>query len=95
MLDLSQHRVGTRLQLRSLGFPGAPFEIGMGWAGVCGAAWEEGGQGRQTSAANGAPFSILTIQVQRRETSNFELPATLSTFDASWQPENNHRRPDG
>ena len=90
VLDLSQHRVGTRLELRSLGFSGAPFEMGMGMGmgmGMRGGGGMMGRMGRQTSMANGAPFSILTIEVQRRESSNFKLPATLSTFDASWQSE--------
>jgi FtsP/CotA-like multicopper oxidase with cupredoxin domain len=86
VLDLSHHPVGTRLQLRSLEFSGAPFEMGMGGMGMRGGGMM-GRMGQQTSTPNGAPFSILTIEVQRRESSNFKLPATLSTFDASWQSE--------
>jgi blue copper oxidase len=86
ILDLSRHPVDTSLQLQSLAFPSTPFEMGMGMGrGMRRGMGRMGGTGRQTSAANGAPFSILTIRVQRRETSNFELPATLSTFDASWR----------
>jgi FtsP/CotA-like multicopper oxidase with cupredoxin domain len=87
VLDLSQHPVGARLQLRSLEFSGAPFEMGMGMGMGMRGGGMMGRMGRQTSTPNGAPFSILTIQVQRRESSNFKLPATLSTFDASWQSE--------
>jgi FtsP/CotA-like multicopper oxidase with cupredoxin domain len=86
LLDLSQHPVGANLQLRSLAFPGAPFEMGMGM-GMGRGAGRMGRAGRQTSMPNGAPFPILTIQVQRRESSTLKLPATLSTFDASWRPE--------
>jgi FtsP/CotA-like multicopper oxidase with cupredoxin domain len=89
VLDLSGHTVGTSLELRSLSFPSAPFEMGMGM-GMMGMRRGAGGTGRaggQTSPANGAPLSILTIHVQRRESAPFKLPATLSTFDASWQPE--------
>jgi FtsP/CotA-like multicopper oxidase with cupredoxin domain len=92
ILDLSRHPVGTSLQLRSLAFPSAPFEIGMGMGMGMGRGMRPGGMGRmggtgrQASPANGTPFAILTIRVQRRESSNLELPATLSTFDASWHP---------
>jgi FtsP/CotA-like multicopper oxidase with cupredoxin domain len=88
VLDLSQHPVGTRLQLRSLEFSGAPFQMGMGMGmGMRGRAGMMGRMRQQTSTANGAPSSILTIEVQRRASSNFKLPATLSTFDTSWQSE--------
>jgi FtsP/CotA-like multicopper oxidase with cupredoxin domain len=86
ILDLNRHPVGTILQLRSLAFPGAPFEIGMRGMGMGRGVGRMGRGGRQTSTANGSPFTILTIHVQRRESSSFELPATLSTFD-SWRPE--------
>lgn len=83
MLDLSQHRIGTSLALRSLPFSGAEFGMGMGM----GMGRGMGRMMRGASAVpNGAPLAILTILVQRRETSDFHLPAKLSTFDASWQP---------
>jgi FtsP/CotA-like multicopper oxidase with cupredoxin domain len=87
ILDLSRHAVGSSLELGSLPFSSTPFEMGMGMMGMGRGPGGMGRAGRQTSATNGAPFSILTIQVQRRESSTFKLPATLSTFDASWQPE--------
>jgi len=93
VLDLSRHPVGTSLQLRSLAFPSAPFEVSMGMGMMGRGARSMGRAGRQTSTANGAPFSILTIRVQRRESSNFELPANLSTFDASWRPQRVDRSP--
>jgi len=87
ILDLSGHATGTSLELRSLPFSSAPFEMGMGMGMMGRGGRMMGSMGRQASLANGAPFSILTIQVQRRESSTFELPATLSSFDTSWQPE--------
>jgi FtsP/CotA-like multicopper oxidase with cupredoxin domain len=81
ILDLSQHRIGSSLALRSLPFSGVESVMGMGMGRGM------GGMMRGASALpNGAPLSILTIQVQRRETSDFHLPATLSTFEASWRP---------
>jgi len=81
ILDLSQHRIGSNLALRSLPFSGVESSMGMGMGR---------GMGRMMRGAsalpNGAPLSILTVRVQRRETSDFHLPAKLSTFDGSWQP---------
>jgi len=83
ILDLSQHRIGTTLTLRSLPFSGVDFGMGMGM----GMGRGMGGMMRGAGAIpNGAPLSILKVQVQRRETSDFRLPDKLSTFDASWQP---------
>ena len=80
ILDLRSHRIGTSVSLRSLPFSGVESSMGMGMGA---------GMGRMMSAGavpTGAPLSILTVQVQRSETSDFQLPARLSTFDASWQP---------
>ena len=81
ILDLSQHRIGSSLALRSLPFSGVESSMGMGMGR---------GMGRMmrgaSSIPNGAPLSILTVHVQRRDVSDFHLPARLSTFDASWQP---------
>jgi FtsP/CotA-like multicopper oxidase with cupredoxin domain len=79
ILDLSQHRIDTSLALRSLPFSGV--ESGMGMGRVMGGIMRGAG-----ALPNGAPLLILTVQVQRPETSAFRLPATLSTFDASWRP---------
>jgi FtsP/CotA-like multicopper oxidase with cupredoxin domain len=90
ILDLSQHRIGTTLTLRSLPFSGVESGMGMGMGmgrGMGGMMM--GGSG----LPNGAPLSLLTIHVQRRETSDFHLPVTLSRFDASWQPEGADRVP--
>ena len=39
----------------------------------------------QVSLPNGAPLSLLTVRVDRREESSFHLPVRLSTFDSSWE----------
>lgn len=79
ILDLSNHAVGTNLELRSAPFPAADVdESGMGM-----------GMGRmaQSVLPNGASLSLLTVQVTRRATSKFRLPSRLSVFDASWRGE--------
>ncbi len=81
ILNLSQRRVGTSLMLRSLPFAGVATTMGMGMGRGMGGMMRGG-----SAPPNGAPLSILTVHVQRRETSPFQLPARLSTFDASWQP---------
>jgi FtsP/CotA-like multicopper oxidase with cupredoxin domain len=42
--------------------------------------------GAAAALPNGAPIDILSITVDRRDGSDFALPATLSTYDAAWQP---------
>jgi FtsP/CotA-like multicopper oxidase with cupredoxin domain len=42
--------------------------------------------GGNAALPNGAPFDILSIDVARRERSEFVLPSRLSTYDAAWQP---------
>ena len=77
ILDLSQHRIGTSVALRSLPFSGVDSGMGMGMGRMMGGA---------RGLRNGAPLSLMTVQVQRRDVSDFQLPTRLSTFDASWQP---------
>jgi FtsP/CotA-like multicopper oxidase with cupredoxin domain len=79
VLDLSRHAVGARLELRSAPFPATDVDAsGMGMA-----------MGGMTPGAvpNGAPLSLLAIQVARHQTSTFRLPSRLSTFDGSWRHE--------
>jgi FtsP/CotA-like multicopper oxidase with cupredoxin domain len=81
VLDLSRHAVGARLELRSAPFPATEVDAsGMSMGGM---------MGGMTAGAvpNGAPLSLLAIQVARREASTFRLPKRLSTFDTSWQHE--------
>jgi FtsP/CotA-like multicopper oxidase with cupredoxin domain len=82
ILDLSQHRIGSRLVLRSLPFPSALFEMEMGMGMGRGRGR---GMGGNAALPNGAPFDILSIDVARRERSDFVLPSKLSTYDAAWQ----------
>jgi blue copper oxidase len=47
-----------------------------------------GGMGMpQALLPNGSLLSLLTVHVDRREESAFQLPARLSTFDSSWDAE--------
>lgn len=82
ILDLGRRQVGSRIVLRSLSFPSTLFEMGMGMG-------MGRGRGRSVAASsalpNGAPFDILSIDVARRERSDFILPSTLSRYDAAWQ----------
>jgi FtsP/CotA-like multicopper oxidase with cupredoxin domain len=87
ILDLTRRPVGTSLQLQSLAFPSAPFEMMMGMGmGMARGRGMGMGRGRQGVPANGAPLPILSIRVGRRESAGFRLPETLSTFDAAWRP---------
>ena len=40
----------------------------------------------QAAIPQGAPIPVLTVRVDRRESSTFVLPDRLSTYDAAWQP---------
>jgi FtsP/CotA-like multicopper oxidase with cupredoxin domain len=87
IFDLSQQSLGTIIRLRSLSFSTVPFEIGMRLG--MGRGGRMGRGQMRPSVENGAPISILEIHVERRESSNFTLPSTLSSFDGAWNPENN------
>ena len=78
ILDLSNHAVGANIELRSAPFPAADVDQ-SGMMGM--------GRMAQSVVPNGAPLSLLTIQVARRVASNFSLPSQLSVFDASWRRE--------
>jgi FtsP/CotA-like multicopper oxidase with cupredoxin domain len=84
IVDLSRREVGSRLDLRSLAFPSRAFEMQMGMGRGRGRGMQ---RGPATAPPNGAPLDILTIVVDRRERSTFELPARLSTYDGAWQPD--------
>jgi len=75
IVDLSKRAVGSTLQLVSAPYPAAEVSMTeMGMGGMMGGA----------AVPNGAPLQLLTIRVERNETSTFRLPARLSTFDANW-----------
>ncbi len=89
LVDLRDRRVGSALELRSLEFSGVEMEMGGG---------RRGGRGRGATStgavpANGAPLSILRIEVARGEPSSFRLPGRLSTYDSGWAPPDVTRLP--
>ncbi len=78
-LDLSQRPVGATLELRSAAFAVADAGIVMG--GMMG--------GMMAGASRlplGAPVSLLTVRVARKESVTSRLPDRLSTFDRTPQP---------
>ena len=83
IVDLSARRVGTTLTLRSLPFSSPSSEMGMGRGRGRGRGMTMG----QAAVAQGAPIQVLTIKVDRRESSSFVLPDRLSTYESSWRPE--------
>jgi FtsP/CotA-like multicopper oxidase with cupredoxin domain len=89
VLDLSGRPVGTRLELRSLAFPSAPFDMGMGMGmgrGMMMGRGRGGPGGMAGGLPNGSPFSLFTIRIDRASDAAFRLPQTLSAFDSAWQP---------
>jgi len=80
IVDLSRHPVGARLELQSARFPATDVD-----AGGMGMGMAMGGGSPQNTVPNGAPLSLLGIEIVRHETSSFRLPSVLSTFGATWQ----------
>ncbi|MEX2178491.1 MAG: multicopper oxidase domain-containing protein, partial [Gemmatimonadaceae bacterium] len=81
IVNFSGRTVGSTVELRSAPFPAAevaPLSGGMGGGGM--------GRGRSAAAEVplGAPLTLMTFEVARRETERFVLPERLSTFDAAW-----------
>jgi FtsP/CotA-like multicopper oxidase with cupredoxin domain len=89
ILDLTGTPVGSRLTLRSLEFPSRMFAMQMGMGGMRGPGMGRGrgrgGMGRGSTLPQGAPIDVMTVTVDRRESSSFRLPAALSTYDAAWR----------
>lgn len=92
-LDLSQRTTNTRIQLQSAAFEltdaglnmgGMMGGGGMGGRGGMGAG--RGGAMASGTLALGAPISLLTVSIDRREKGPATLPTRLSTFDRSWLP---------
>ena len=94
-LDLSQRAVETRMELQSAAF--ALTDAGLNMGGMMGGGRMGGGMGMGAGGgrgnamasgtlALGAPVSLLTLSVDRREKSPTALPTRLSTFGRSWQP---------
>lgn len=78
-LDLSQRTVNTKIQLQTAAF--ALTDGGLNMGGMMGGGRMGGG-----AMALGAPVSMLTLSVDRREKGAVTLPTRLSAFDRSWQP---------
>jgi len=95
-LDLSQRALNTQMELQSAAF--ALTDAGLNMGGMMGGGMGGGmgmGQGRGAgrgsamasgTLALGAPISLLTVSIDRREKGPATLPARLSTFGRSWQP---------
>ncbi|MEX2284101.1 MAG: multicopper oxidase family protein [Gemmatimonadota bacterium] len=82
ILDLSRQQVGHRFELRSVQYPiGDVDRAGMGM-GAMGGMRGRGGMGgvAQEAVPNGAPLSLMRLNVARQEASTFTLPQKLSTF---------------
>jgi FtsP/CotA-like multicopper oxidase with cupredoxin domain len=95
ILDLSGRDVGTAFELRSVPYSSEAVDAN-GMMGMGGGMGMGRGMGRgmggsmgmpQASLPNGSLLSLLTVHVDRREESAFQLPARLSTFDSSWDAE--------
>lgn len=91
-LDLSQRTVNTKIQLQSAAFVLTDAGLNMGGmmgGGRMGGMGMGGGRGNAMASdtlALGAPVSLLTLSVDRREKGIATLPTRLSTFDRSWLP---------
>lgn len=87
-LDLSQRTVNTKIALLSAAFALTDAGLNMGGMGgmMGGMGTGRGGAMASDTLPLGAPISLLTISVDRREKSAATLPTRLSTFDRSWLP---------
>jgi len=87
ILDLSNHAVGTSIQLRSAPFTGSEVSIDeSGMMGGRGRGMMGGMMGGTagTGTPNGASLLLMTVQVSRKEQSAFRLPAQLSNYGPEW-----------
>jgi FtsP/CotA-like multicopper oxidase with cupredoxin domain len=87
ILDLRGRDVGTSFELRSAPYSSDAVDA-MGMMGMGMGMGRGMGRGMgmpQASVPNGAVLSLLTVHVDRREESAFQLPEQLSTFDSSWE----------
>jgi blue copper oxidase len=89
LVDLRGRAIGTTLELRSLAFSGVALEMGGGGRGGRGRGMEA-----MSGPANGAPLSILTVEIaERGGVSAFRLRDRLSTYGGSWDPPDLARLP--
>ncbi len=70
LVDFAKYPLNTQLELRSLAFSGAAVG-GMG---------RMGRMGGNATLPNGAPFSVLKVQVTRQVKERFAVPATLASI---------------
>jgi FtsP/CotA-like multicopper oxidase with cupredoxin domain len=88
--DFRGRAPGSTIELRSAPFPGSevdPAAASMGgMGGMAGMRGMGGGTGAETAGRLplGAPLTLMTFEIARREDERFVLPDRLSTFDASW-----------
>lgn len=74
-MDFSQRAIGDELTLRSLPFEGAMSMGGMMGGGMMGMM-------AQSGLANGAPFPVLKVRIERREKTTSALPNRLTPIPA-------------
>ena len=85
-LDLSQRATNTKIELRSAAFELTDAGLNMGGGMGMGGGAGRGSAMSSGTLALGAPISLLTLSVDRREKGVATLPTRLSTFGRSWQP---------
>ncbi len=88
--DFSAYQVGTELQMQSLVFSGAEAGMmgGMGQGMMGGMEHNMDGMGQgmmggmmNAALPNGAPFSVFTVRVERKETETLRLPEQLAVLE--------------
>jgi FtsP/CotA-like multicopper oxidase with cupredoxin domain len=81
-LDLSQRPIGATVELRSIAFELADAGMAMGGMGM-----RMGNvMGATAPLPLGAPISLLTVKVARKESAPAKLPDRLSTLDRAARP---------
>ncbi len=86
-VDLTGRAVGSTIELRSAAFP--PSDIDRTAGGMGGGMGMMGGMGAATAPAgtgSGAPLSLMTLRVNRQESSSYRLPQRLATYGPTWAP---------
>lgn len=78
-VDLSGRAAGTSVELRSAAYPASDVDRTAGGMGMMG--------GAAAGPANGAALSLMTLRVDRQETSSFRLPQRLGTYGSAWAPD--------
>jgi len=81
IIDLSGRAVGSSLELRSAPFLVSDVTIDEG--GMMRGAGRRG-MNAMGELPQGAPLTLMALNVARREQSTFRMPERLSRFDASW-----------